>query len=78
MGIPNGSRGKRGKKPGVKDAPDFIFAAEFRPELPVGAAFREDLIENYISLETEIVAHEDQPVRFISGTKDLNVADEDG
>jgi hypothetical protein len=64
MGIPHGSRGKRCQEPGMKDAPDLIFAAEFRPELPVGTAFREDLIEDYVSLDTDIIAHGDQPVRF--------------
>ena len=50
MGISDGCRSKRGKEPGVKDAPDLILAAKLRPEHPVGLAFREDLIKIHVFL----------------------------
>jgi hypothetical protein len=77
MGIAHGSSGKRGKETGVKDAPDLIFAAEFLPELPVGPAFRKHLIENYISLDTDIIAHEDQPVTASISGRGHECSDED-
>jgi hypothetical protein len=68
MGIPNGSRGKRGKKPGVKDTPDLIFTAKIRPEHPVGSPVCKNLIKKYVLLDTDIGAHVHQPVTiFISG-----------
>jgi hypothetical protein len=67
MGVPDCRCRKRGKEPGVKDAPDFIFAAKIRPEHPVGPALCEDLIENYVFLDADIGTHEHQPVTvFIS------------
>jgi hypothetical protein len=66
MGISQGCRGKRGKEPGVKNAPDLILAAEFRREHPVGPAFREDLIEIHIFLDTDVITHGDQPVNVVS------------
>jgi hypothetical protein len=57
MGVPDRSRGKRGKEPGMEDAPDIILIAEIRPEHTVGAAFRKDLVKKYVSLEAYIIAH---------------------
>jgi len=56
-GIPGSSSGKRGKEPGVKDAPDLVLAAKIRPEPPVGPPFRENLIEKHIFLDTDIGTH---------------------
>jgi hypothetical protein len=68
MGTPHSSCSERGKEPGVKNAADFIFAAKIRPEYPVGPAFCEDLIKNYVFLDDDIGAHGYQPVTvFISG-----------
>jgi hypothetical protein len=55
----------------MKDPADLIVAAEFRPEPSVGPAFREDLIEKDVLLDTGIGAHTDQPLTvFISGRDD--------
>lgn len=51
----------------MKDAPDFIFAAEFRSEDPMGPSFGKYLVESNVSLDEDIGAHEIQPVTFFSG-----------
>jgi hypothetical protein len=67
MGVPDGSSSKRGKEAGVKDAPYFIFAAEFRSEDPMGPSFGKYLIESNVSLDEDIGAHEIQPATFFLG-----------
>jgi hypothetical protein len=65
MGIPHCSSSKRGKEPGMEDAPDFIFAAKIRLEHSVGPALREDLIKDYVFLDIGIGAHNYQPVTVV-------------
>ena len=76
MGISHGRCGKRGKEPGVKDAPDLILAAKIRPEHPVGPAFREDLVKKHVSLDADIGTHGNQPFSVVSQARDMKVAEE--
>ena len=77
MGIPHGRCRKRGKEPGVKDAPDLILAAKIRPEPPVGPALGKDLVKNYVFLDACIIAHGNQPVTGLFQDEDMNVAEEE-
>jgi hypothetical protein len=77
MGIPDCSRSKRCKETGVKDAPDFIIAAEIRPELPVRAAFGKDLVEIHVSLDADIGTHMRHPVSVLLQGRHMKVPAED-
>jgi hypothetical protein len=66
MGIPDSSRCKRGKEPGMEDAADLIVAAKLPPEHPVGAAFCKDLIEIHVFLGTDVVTYDLQPLSEVS------------
>jgi hypothetical protein len=65
MGIPDGSRSKRGKEPGVEYAADLILSAKLGPEHPVGPPIREDLIEIHVFLGTDVVTHDLQPLSVV-------------
>jgi hypothetical protein len=43
----------------------------------VGAAFSKDLIKKYISLDTDIIAHGNQPLTILFQGEDMKVTDED-
>ncbi len=77
MGIPDSGSGKRGKEAGMKDTPDFIFAAKIRPEHPVGPAFGKDLIDKHVFLEKNVGTHDVQPVSFLFQAEKMKVTDED-